>query len=36
MNLSHAVAVVLSGLFERRLQQLGLDNPGMETSGVLA
>eukprot|EP00882_Tetradesmus_deserticola_P026496 GHRQ01029240.1.p1 GENE.GHRQ01029240.1~~GHRQ01029240.1.p1 ORF type:complete len:360 (+),score=92.79 GHRQ01029240.1:177-1256(+) len=33
MNLSHAVAVVLSGLFERRLQLLGLANLGIEVSG---
>eukprot|EP00882_Tetradesmus_deserticola_P028975 GHRQ01032333.1.p1 GENE.GHRQ01032333.1~~GHRQ01032333.1.p1 ORF type:complete len:189 (-),score=22.38 GHRQ01032333.1:96-662(-) len=35
MNLSHAVAVVLSGLFERRLQLLGLANLGIEVSGGL-
>lgn len=34
MNLSHAVAVVLSGLFERRLALLGFtENPGLEFKG---
>lgn len=34
MNLSHAVAVVLSGLFERRLGLLGFtENPGLDTKG---
>ncbi|KAF6257430.1 SpoU rRNA methylase family-domain-containing protein [Scenedesmus sp. NREL 46B-D3] len=33
MNLSHAVAVVLSCLFERRLQLLGLADLGIEVSG---
>lgn len=34
MNLSHAVAVVLSGLFERRLALLGYtDNPGLDLKG---
>jgi hypothetical protein len=35
MNLSHAVAVVLCGLFERRLQLLGLADLGIEVSGGL-
>jgi hypothetical protein len=35
MNLSHAVAVVLCGLFERRLQLLGLADLGIEMSGEL-
>jgi hypothetical protein len=34
MNLSHAVAVVLSCLFERRLQLLGLADLGIEVSGA--
>lgn len=35
MNLSHAVAVVLSGLFERRLGVLGFtENPGLELKGA--
>ena len=35
MNLSHAVAVVLSSLFERRLALLGYtDNPGLELKGM--
>jgi tRNA C32,U32 (ribose-2'-O)-methylase TrmJ len=34
MNLSHAVAVVLCGLFERRLQLLGLADLGIEVSGA--
>ncbi|WIA30566.1 hypothetical protein OEZ86_000649 [Tetradesmus obliquus] len=33
MNLSHAVAVVLAGLFERRLALLGLADLGIEVSG---
>lgn len=34
MNLSHAVAVVLCGLFERRLALLGFtENPGLDTRG---
>jgi hypothetical protein len=34
MNLSHAVAVVLCGLFERRLALLGYtENPGMDIKG---
>lgn len=34
MNLSHAVAVVLGGVFERRLGLLGYsDNPGLEIKG---
>jgi hypothetical protein len=37
MNLSHAVSVVLSGLFERRLGLLGFtENPGLDIKGVLA
>lgn len=35
MNLSHAVAVVLCGLFERRLALLGYtENPGLDVRGV--
>lgn len=35
MNLSHAVAVVLSGLFERRLALLGFtENPGLDVRGA--
>jgi tRNA(Leu) C34 or U34 (ribose-2'-O)-methylase TrmL len=34
MNLSHAVVVVLCGLFERRLALLGFtENPGLDTRG---
>ena len=34
MNLSHAVAVVLSGIFERRLQLLGLADLGLDVTGM--
>ena len=37
MNLSHAVSVVLSGLFERRLALLGFtENPGLDIKGAQA
>lgn len=36
MNLSHAVAVVLSRLFEMKLERLGLANPGFDTAGGTA
>eukprot|EP00879_Flechtneria_rotunda_P014117 GHRR01014747.1.p1 GENE.GHRR01014747.1~~GHRR01014747.1.p1 ORF type:complete len:367 (+),score=101.63 GHRR01014747.1:1455-2555(+) len=34
LNLSHAVAVVLAGVFERRLQLLGLSDLGLEVNGT--
>lgn len=34
MNLSHAVAVVLSGLFEQRLELMGVSDLGLDVSGA--